>query len=330
MAFKKTFLLSDETVNSYGFVVKTAGIRLDNAKNNLPAFYDHRTWEIPLGHWENLRVENNKLLGDLIINGDNEREKNYIKKIENGDIKGASIGADAITWSEDPAILVQGQTRPTLTESDLFEASITPLPGNTNALALKHNGSLIALNATNTNDIIPSLKKETDMKAIALKLGLPETATENEILAAIGKVQLKATQSEGLQKLVAESAEGLSEDDKEIFIELSNSNPEKAAKFLKAHKKSVETRNETETTETSVIPASEKPVAIKKDVSIASLVQSGKTNLSKKENADEGKDTYDYLQKHNPVELKRIHAEEPERYAELAKGYANGVRYTGK
>ncbi|HNP24625.1 MAG TPA: HK97 family phage prohead protease [Panacibacter sp.] len=327
MAFKKTFVLSSEAVNSYGFVVKTAGIRLDNARNNCPAFYDHKTWEVPLGHWENLRVENSKLLGDLIINGDNDREKQYINKIENGDIKGASIGADPITWTEDAAMLTQGQTRPTLSECDLFEASITPLPGNVNALALRHNESLVTLTANNQNDIIPNFKTP-DMKAIALKLGLAETATENEILAAIGKVMLKASNADSLQKIAEAAATELaSEDDKAMFIELAKSNPEMASKFL-ASKKPVAAKEATEEDEaTTTADAPEKPVTLKKETSIASLIKQGG---KKTEAAEDGKDSYDYLQKHNPVELARIHKEDPEKYTKLAKDYGTGVRYTGK
>ncbi|MFP5039432.1 HK97 family phage prohead protease [Parasediminibacterium sp. JCM 36343] len=189
MAFKKTFVLSDEGVNSYGFVVQTDGIGLGNAMSNMPCFYDHRTWEIPLGHWENLRKEDGKLLGDLVINGDNEREKTYINKIQNGDIKGASIGAEPINWCSDTQLLKPGQTKPTLTDCTLFEASITPLPANSAALALKHEGNLVTLSKDNSGHIIPFLTKHSDMKAIALKLGLPEAAGENEILAAISSIQ---------------------------------------------------------------------------------------------------------------------------------------------
>ena len=86
-----------------------------------------------------------------------------------------------------------------LASAIFFEASITPLPGNVNALALRHNESLVTLTANNQNDIIPNFKTP-DMKAIALKLGLAETATENEILAAIGKVMLKASNADSLQR----------------------------------------------------------------------------------------------------------------------------------
>ena len=38
--------------------------------------------------------------------------------------------------------------------------------------------------------------------------------------------------------------------------------------------------------------------------------------------------TFDYLQKHNVLELKRIRESDPTKYAQLAKDYENGVRYS--
>ena len=63
MAFKRLFVLSSEAVNSYGFVVKTAGIRLDNARNNCPAFMITKH-AVSLG--QNLRVENASCLAILL------------------------------------------------------------------------------------------------------------------------------------------------------------------------------------------------------------------------------------------------------------------------
>jgi HK97 family phage prohead protease len=321
MAFKKTFVLSDETVNSYGFVVKTSGIRLDNGRKNLPCFYDHKTWEVPLGHWENLRVENNRLLGDLIINGDNDREKNYINKIENGDIKGASIGADPIVWNDDKMQLQAGQTRPTLQECDLFEASITPLPGNTAALALKHEGNLVTLSANNQS-IIPLLKQESDMKAIALKLGLDEKATENDILNAIGAVQLAKTNAEALNATVlAEAQKDLTDDQKAIFVTLSKADPVQALAYVKLSKP-------VSSEAAGMAGASNQPGS-NKAATIANLIQLGKQTGGEAASSD-GKDSFDYLQKHNKVELARIKKEEPEKYAKLCDDYANGLRYTSK
>lgn len=42
----------------------------------------------------------------------------------------------------------------------------------------------------------------------------------------------------------------------------------------------------------------------------------------------EGKDSYDYLQKHNPAELRRIATEDPTKYQALAADFGKGVRYT--
>jgi HK97 family phage prohead protease len=320
MAFKKTFVLSDEKVNSYGFVVKTEGIRLDNARQNCPCFYDHKTWEVPLGHWENLRVENNRLLGDLVIEGDNEREKTYISKIENGDIKGASIGADPIKWNTDPSVLLQGQTKPLLEECNLFESSITPLPGNTNALCLKHDGSMIVLNGNNNNNIIPELKTKTDMKSIALKLGLLEAATESEILSAIASIQLSNTQATAFRESVLKGAEeGLNEDQKAIFLTLSKSDPAQALKYVQLSKPA------TEEAEVVTEPATTTPAktTVVKDVKVSQMLRKP---VAAAVSAD-GKDSYDYLQKHDAVELSRIRTEEPDKYKELALGYEKGIRY---
>ncbi|MCX6210135.1 MAG: HK97 family phage prohead protease [Bacteroidetes bacterium] len=324
MAFKKTFVLSTEAVNTYGFVVLTAGINIDSAKKNCPCFYDHNTWEVPLGHWENLRKENNQLLGDLVIEGSNEREKQYITKIENGDIKGASIGMDTLQWDLTPqAVLLNGQTKPTLISCDLFEASITPLPGNNNALALKHDGSLITLNSNNHKNIIPNLKN-TDMKQIALKIGLAETATENEIVTAINALQLKSQQGEAFQtEMLKDADKDLTDDNKEVFVELSKTNPAKALKFAQLNKKVDDTESTVETTQGKAT------ATVVKDVKVSALLKRSAGDNSQHDNKD-GKDTFDYLQKHNSVELSRIKKEDPEKYNQLATDYGNGIRYTGK
>jgi HK97 family phage prohead protease len=329
MAFTKTFIISDESVNTQGFWVRTSGIRLDAASKNLPAFYDHKTWELPLGHWVNLRKEGGNLMGDLVIKGETEREKLYISKIQAGDIKGATIGADPITWNPDPTKLKQGQTKPTLDECDLFEVSITPLPSNKNALALRHKGSMIYLNADAPN-VIPELQKtdnnepvdtldatdvqltNNNMKSIALKLGLNETATENEILAAISAVQLSRQRAETfVQETLKEAGKDLTAEQKDIFDSLSTTDPAKALKYVQLSR-------------VQAVPVGNTPPKTKGET-ISELVNKHK-NDNAADKAD-GKDCYDYLQRYDIVELRRIHHEEPKRYEQLARDYEKGVRY---
>lgn len=318
MAFKKTFIVNTDDVNCLGFRVLTSGLDLSAANKNCPAYYNHKTWEVPLGHWENIRIEAGKVLADIVIDGGNEIEKDYIRKIENGDIKAASIGADPIEWDSSPSVILAGQKFPTCTKSCLLEISLAPLPQNKNALALKYNGSLITLSSENANDFLPLLNKHSDMKAIALKLGLPETASENEILTAVGNIQLAKTNAETFNASVLQEAEsGLTEEQKPIFIALSKADPAQALKFVQLSKSTAPVATATPNAAT----------VVKKDLTVSQLIQLGK-NAGGETVSNE--DSFDYLQKHNRMELARIQKEEPAKYAELSKGYANGVRYKGK
>lgn len=327
MAFKKTFVLSTEDLNTHGFWVRTSGVSLENAKKNLPAFYNHRTWEEPIGHWENPRVVDNEILADLVIEGADDREKMYIRKIENGDIKGASMGLDPFEWSEDPLALKQGQTRPTLEKSELYEGSITPLPANKASLALKKKqGSVIVLSDEgDLNNIIPNLKPQNDMKQIALKLGLSENATEQEILTKIIELSAKAANAEAMQKVIEEQVtEGLTEDQKAFFVSLSKTNFPEAMKFLSLNKKAEAAEDAPEAGTVAQQPAAK----VVKDVKVSTMLNRANAAAASQP-SNEGKETFDYLRKHNSAELARIRKDEPEKYAQLAKEYENGVRYKG-
>lgn len=323
MAFKKTFVVSDESVNTYGFWTKTEGIRISSAQQNCPAYFNHQSWDIPLGHWENIRAVNGELLADIAIEGANNMEKEYIRKIENGDIKGASVGLDPISWNSDPATLKLGQTVPALWESELFEISLAPVPGNKNALALKSKDGLITLSEATKATLLPALNNKPDMKQIAQLVGLSENASESEIQNAIRLMQAENKNVGSMRKHIEQQAEEHldSEEKKNLFVELSKTNFDQALIFLKLNKKPAETKTEEGT------PAKAGAAKVVKDVKVSDLVQKAKAQLGKAGAAGDGKDSFDYLQKHNAVELARIRKEEPERYAELATEYKNGVRY---
>lgn len=322
MAFKKSFIISDESINTYGFSILTDGISLDNAKKNCPAFYDHRTWETPIGHWENLRIENGRLLGDLIIEGADEREKECIRKIENGDIKGASGGFDPIAWTEEEKLVKKGQTAPTLSACELFEASITPLPGNSNCLALKKGNSLVVLSDGKHNSIIPSLNNTKNMKKIALQLGLKDEATEAEICSAVTALQLNASNVEAMHAFINDQAAQQLESGPQLdlFTELTKTNFNQAIAFLSLHRS---------TGDTPVPNTAAGTTRIVKDLKVSDLVQQGKKLLSRNGEMQEEdrKHCFDYFQKKNPSELKRIRSEEPDRYKQLVAEYAKGKRY---
>lgn len=117
-----------------------------------------------------------------------------------------SIGIDVLELSEKPEHLVAGQTAPTITKSKIFETSIVDIGANDNAIVMRHNGKQITLGRDSENPL-PMLsnkpqttKQQMELKTIALKLGLPETADETAVLAKIGELNLTAAEVEQLKK----------------------------------------------------------------------------------------------------------------------------------
>ena len=108
----------------------------------------------------------------------------------------ASIGIDPIETSDAPDMLVEGQTRPTVTKWKLVEVSLVDIGANDDAIVLKSDGTRIELEKDG-NCLLPLLSnkpnnKTMDLKAIALKLGLAETADESAVLSKIADLQKDA------------------------------------------------------------------------------------------------------------------------------------------
>ena len=61
---KKTFILHDETVNTQGFRMLTSGADLSVFKNNPVMLLNHDDWDLPIGRWENIRVEGTQILAE--------------------------------------------------------------------------------------------------------------------------------------------------------------------------------------------------------------------------------------------------------------------------
>lgn len=63
----KTFVLHDETVNTYGFRMLTDGANLAEFRKNPVMLLDHMDWKLPIGRWENIRKEGGKILADAVF-----------------------------------------------------------------------------------------------------------------------------------------------------------------------------------------------------------------------------------------------------------------------
>ena len=199
----KEVVISNSRLNSYGFRVLTTGIDTTQyARNPILLWMHNRPWRgttdevLPLGRIENLRIDGDNLIGTPVFDEQDEFAKRIKAKWDAGILKMVSAGLSIIERSDDPAVLVPGQTRSTVTRCKLTEVSIVDIGANDDALALSFEGKTICLSSGDDHelDFMNINPKTNQMKEIALKLGLQEGATEHEILAAIADLQSKAAE----------------------------------------------------------------------------------------------------------------------------------------
>lgn len=308
---QKQIILSTEDLNGYGTWLPIAGARMETFRKNPVMFYDHNTYHKPIGHWENIRIENGKIIAEPVFDEGDEEALEVKRKYENGDIRGASLGVDILELSDDPAYLKQGQTRSTIKVYEVFEASLTPLPGNTNCLQLRKSGLQLSTSQSPeaVNVLLPEIKPiKTNMEKTALKLGLSKDASEDQVIAKIEELQLKEKHHATLSKFVDKQAESLQGDKKELYASLSKTDPENALKVLALGKDSSETAD----------PAAGEKPGEKKTIN---QMLDEKVTLSKKSADVEDKETFDYLQKNDPEKLLNLKRTDPAKYDQLAAGY---------
>lgn len=194
-AMKKTFVVSDSSLNSFGFRMLTAGLSWGE---NVPMFFNHDDSLPAIGHWENFRFEGDDLLADAVFDMDDPLGASLAKKVEKGHIKAASIGASPTALSEDAADMVVGQTLPTITSALIKEVSICNIGSNRSALVL-YDGKGTRINLSDAEALVKlsisinqnfdNELKEVSMKQIVKFLKLSDTATEAEVLTEIQQLK---------------------------------------------------------------------------------------------------------------------------------------------
>jgi hypothetical protein len=148
---------------------------------------------------ERLRVEGDNLTGEIVFDDTDEFAKKIKSKFEAGILKMVSAGLEIVETSSSIALALPGQRRATVTKSRLVEVSVVDIGSNADAIALRKSTG----EPVDNTELENLLNKDNEMKTFALKLGLPETATEAEILAKIGELQLEAAATVELRKEAA-------------------------------------------------------------------------------------------------------------------------------
>jgi len=194
------YILSDESLNSFGFRVLTSGLDIESRYLKNPIIlYDHNGYILSVGKMK-VYVEGDKLIGEPEWDIEDGMGAELSRKYEKGYMSAFSISFEPIQLSDEPSMLLPGQKRMTVVKSELVEVSATNIPSNKNAVKLSANSEIkeIPLIILNSNE----------MKKISLAFGMPEDATEDQILE---KLNAQKSENETLKNQNVDLSKKVSE-----------------------------------------------------------------------------------------------------------------------
>lgn len=251
---KDSFLVSDETKNTYGMRVISSGGKFERFLKN-PVMLDLHDRSKVLGKWENLRIEGTEIFADPIWDEADPDAAKVKGKVDRGFLKGCSMGIEPIK-----TVLNDEDQTLDVVEWILKEISIASVPSNENALILydktghvMNEESILTFTASNRNqkDLIQNMK---NIKLFAKTLQLADTATEDEVLLAVNALAEKNIELADANKALAQklkdaeknkavalvdgaiSANKILPAEREDYIALADSNYDTTKKLLDAKK----------------------------------------------------------------------------------------------
>lgn len=209
MSKGKRVRISNESVNCYGTRILTSGIDLAQYQRNPVLLYMHERGKV-VGLVKDVKVEGQDMTGELVFDEATDLSRQLKKQWEFGSVKMVSANFQVLEASDDKQLLVEGQQRPTVTKSKLIEVSVVDIGGNDDAIVLTHEGKTISLSAGQNaiDGVLPLLdnvsktplkNKEMELKDLAIKLGLKETATEAEVNEKLASLSLAANEVTNLK-----------------------------------------------------------------------------------------------------------------------------------
>jgi hypothetical protein len=180
----------------------TIGYLMDEYKKNPIGYEMHKRADGVLVRWEDLRLDGDNVYAKPVINLNHPKGQATVEDIENGFLNAASVGhIVALDMSDDPALMLPGQTGPTVTKWFNRECSLVDIPGNYNALVLYDaDENPINLSDFKKQKLTPHNIMEIKFTpAQLLAMNLSADATEVVVAKAFNDLVAKAAKSEGLQ-----------------------------------------------------------------------------------------------------------------------------------
>lgn len=131
-----TFVFSDNSVDRYGDTIDARGWMLDKFNTNPVALFGHDSSKVEnvIGRAENVRVEGDRLIGDIefIEASVNPNAEAVYQMVKGGYLNTVSVGFQPLDWAA-----TKDKTRPggvDFRKQELLEISICAIPANPNAL----------------------------------------------------------------------------------------------------------------------------------------------------------------------------------------------------
>lgn len=298
----KRYVLSSGRLNRYKYRVLPEGIKLDDYRQNNVILCIHEGKTLSVGKMEDLQVIDGQLTGVPVFDVEDPIGAELDRKYKKGFMNAFSIYHEPISVSNDPALLLEGQTRATVVETELLEISAVNVPGD--AGAIRHALS----NDQSIDDIIPMLslsnnKKEnpTNMEEILKALGLSAEASEADAVQAITqlKSQLSLSLKGAVDTLIAQGeAKGVITADNKLYFEKLAATDFDTAKGLIENTKLAKKDDKKKEPENLTLSA------------VLSAIKGGNAST-------EDKETFEYLSKNDPGKLNKLRIDDPEKYKQL-------------
>lgn len=124
------FVISDGSLDRHGTRINPRGWDLSAFKRNPIALFGH-SGGFPIGKWENVRVEGDKVLGRLVLaaEGTSARIDELRKLVEQKILRAVSVGFSVLEWGS------PGKSEYDIEKQSLHEVSLVSVGSNVNALA---------------------------------------------------------------------------------------------------------------------------------------------------------------------------------------------------
>ena len=319
---ERQYVLSDSTVNEYGFRLLTSGYQLDAFKKNPIGYYMHRREDGIVLKWEDLQVDEDKVVGTPVINLSNGRGEQTFDEAENGFLNAASVGHIVVLeYSTDPELMLPGQTGPTITKWYNKECSLVDIPGNCNALTKLYDAQENEINLVDITPQVIKIVRVDPVKELTEPLQLAAGADEKILVSAVKNLLAKTDTLDLENKTLLNEKQSL-QDQMHELVSASNRSEINALldRALEDKKVTVELRDKL------AVDYAVNPEGLKSLISAMPAYRSIAEMLkSRQENNTEGQWHWDDYEKNDPTgnKLKELRANDPVRYRELFEGKFN-------